>query len=90
MTLDMGFLATVDKIVLLPKDLQLRFQRPFLRSFSLFEKWQQRYLFIQSVEQIKHKTAIMDTIENWPCQLRDETRMPRIIKSVSSCNLIWL
>ena len=64
MTLDMGFLATVDKIAgRLPKDLQF-----LVFSATIPQKLQPfltKYLSNPVIEQIKTKTVIADTIENW-------------------------
>ena len=64
MTLDMGFLATVDKIAgRLPKDLQfLVFSATIPQKLQPFLK---KYLSNPVIEQIKNKTVIADTIENW-------------------------
>ncbi|WP_270524038.1 DEAD/DEAH box helicase [Streptococcus anginosus] len=64
MTLDMGFLETVDKIASsLPKDLQfLVFSATIPQKLQPFLK---RYLSNPVIEQIKTKTVISDTIENW-------------------------
>ena len=64
MTLDLGFLATVDKIAgRLPKDLQfLVFSATIPQKLQPFLK---KYLSNPVIEQIKTKTVIADTIENW-------------------------
>ena len=64
MTLDMGFLATVDKIAgRLPKNLQfLVFSATMPQKLKPFLK---KYLSNPVIEQIKTKTVIADTIENW-------------------------
>ena len=64
MTLDMGFLATADKIAgRLPKDLQfLVFSATIPQKLQPFLK---KYLSNPVIEQIKTKTVIADTIENW-------------------------
>ena len=64
MTLDMGFLETVDKIASsLPKDLQfLVFSATIPQKLQPFLK---KYLSNTVMEQIKTKTVISDTIENW-------------------------
>lgn len=64
MTLDMGFLMTVDKIASsLPKDLQfLVFSATIPQKLQPFLK---KYLSNPVIEQIKTKTVISDTIENW-------------------------
>lgn len=64
MTLDMGFLMTVDKIASsLPKDLQfLVFSATIPQKLQPFLK---KYLSNPVIEKIKTKTVISDTIENW-------------------------
>ena len=64
MTLDMGFLTTVDKIASsLPKKLQfLVFSATIPQKLQPFLK---KYLSNPVMEQIKTKTVISDTIDNW-------------------------
>ena len=64
MTLDMGFLETVDKIAgSLPKDLQFMvFSATIPQKLQPFLK---KYLSNPVMEQIRTKTVISDTIENW-------------------------
>ena len=64
MTLDMGFLTTVDKIASsLPKKLQfLVFSATIPQKLQPFLK---KYLSNPVMEQIKNKTVISDTIDNW-------------------------
>ena len=64
MTLDMGFLTTVDKIASsLPKQLQfLVFSATIPQKLQPFLK---KYLSNPVMEQIKTKTVISDTIDNW-------------------------
>lgn len=64
MTLDMGFLETVDRIAArLPKDLQfLVFSATIPQKLQPFLK---KYLSNPVMEQIKTKTVIADTIDNW-------------------------
>ena len=64
MTLDMGFLETVDRIAArLPKDLQfLVFSATIPQKLQPFLK---KYLSHPVMEQIKTKTVIADTIDNW-------------------------
>ena len=64
MTLDMGFLETVDRIeARLPKDLQfLVFSATIPQKLQPFLK---KYLSNPVMEQIKTKTVIADTIDNW-------------------------
>ncbi|WP_148880999.1 DEAD/DEAH box helicase [Streptococcus sp. Marseille-P7376] len=64
MTLDMGFLETVDRIAArLPKELQfLVFSATIPQKLQPFLK---KYLSSPVMEQIKTKTVIADTIDNW-------------------------
>lgn len=64
MTLDMGFLETVDRIAArLPKDLQfLVFSATIPQKLQPFLK---KYLSNPVMEKIKTKTVIADTIDNW-------------------------
>ena len=64
MTLDMGFLSTVDKIASrLPQQLQfLVFSATIPQKLQPFLK---KYLSNPVMEQIKNKTVISDTIDNW-------------------------
>ena len=64
MTLDMGFLETVDKIAgSLPKDLQFMvFSATIPQKLQPFLK---KYLSNPVMEKIKTKTVISDTIDNW-------------------------
>ena len=64
MTLDMGFLETVDRIAArLPKELQfLVFSATIPQKLQPFLK---KYLSDPVMEQIKTKTVIADTIDNW-------------------------
>ena len=64
MTLDMGFLETIDRIAArLPKDLQfLVFSATIPQKLQPFLK---KYLSNPVMEQIKTKTVIADTIDNW-------------------------
>ena len=64
MTLDMGFLETVDRIAArLPKELQfLVFSATIPQKLQPFLK---KYLSNPVMEQIKTKTVIADTIDNW-------------------------
>ena len=64
MTLDMGFLETVDRIAArLPKDLQfLVFSATIPQKLQPFLR---KYLSNPIMEQIKTKTVIADTIDNW-------------------------
>ena len=64
MTMDMGFLATVDKIAAsLPKEVQiLVFSATIPQKLQPFLK---KYLTNPVMEQIKTSTVIADTIDNW-------------------------
>ena len=64
MTLDMGFLETADRIAArLPKDLQfLVFSATIPQKLQPFLR---KYLSNPVMEQIKTKTVIADTIDNW-------------------------
>lgn len=64
MTLDMGFLETVDRIASsLPKDLQfLVFSATIPQKLQPFLK---KYLTNPVIEQIRTQTVISDTIDNW-------------------------
>ena len=64
MTLDMGFLSTIDKIASrLPQQLQfLVFSATIPQKLQPFLK---KYLSNPVMEQIKTKTVISDTIDNW-------------------------
>lgn len=64
MTLDMGFLETVDKIAgSLPRDLQFMvFSATIPQKLQPFLK---KYLSNPVMEQIRTKTVVSDTIENW-------------------------
>ena len=63
MTLDMGFSSTVDKIASsLPVTIRnFSFSPPFRKIAAFLEK----YLSNPVMEQIKTKTVISDTIDNW-------------------------
>ena len=79
MTLDMGFLETVDKIASsLPKDLQfLVFSATIPQKLQPFLK---RYLSNPVIEQIKTKTVISDTIENWLISTKGRDKNAQIYK----------
>src|SRR3712207_7835512 len=64
MTMDMGFLDTVDKIAsALPKTIQmLVFSATIPQKLQPFLK---KYLTNPVIEQIKTETVIADTIDNW-------------------------
>ena len=77
MTLDMGFLITVDKIASsLPKDLQfLVFSATIPQKLQPFLK---KYLSNPVIEQIKTKTVISDTIDNWLISTKGRERNAQI------------
>ena len=79
MTLDMGFLETVDKIASsLPKDLQfLVFSATIPQKLQPFLK---KYLSTPVIEQIKTKTVISDTIENWLISTKGRDKNAQIYK----------
>ncbi|MBF7076471.1 DEAD/DEAH box helicase [Streptococcus sp. HF-100] len=79
MTLDMGFLETVDKIASsLPKDLQfLVFSATIPQKLQPFLK---KYLSNPVIEQIKTKTVISDTIENWLISTKGRDKNAQIYK----------
>ena len=79
MTLDMGFLVTVDKIASsLPKDLQfLVFSATIPQKLQPFLK---KYLSNPVIEQIKTKTVISDTIENWLISTKGRDKNAQIYK----------
>ena len=79
MTLDMGFLVTVDKIASsLPKDLQfLVFSATIPQKLQPFLK---KYLSNPVIEQIKIKTVISDTIENWLISTKGRDKNAQIYK----------
>lgn len=77
MTLDMGFLETVDKIASsLPKELQfLVFSATIPQKLQPFLK---KYLPNPVIEQIKTKTVISDTIENWLISTKGQDKNAQI------------
>ena len=77
MTLDMGFLETVDKIASsLPKELQfLVFSATIPQKLQPFLK---KYLSNPVIEQIKTKTVISDTIENWLISTKSQDKNAQI------------
>ncbi|WP_151621076.1 DEAD/DEAH box helicase [Streptococcus intermedius] len=77
MTLDMGFLITVDKIASsLPKDLQfLVFSATIPQKLQPFLK---KYLSNPVIEQIKTKTVISGTIDNWLISTKGRDRNAQI------------
>lgn len=79
MTLDMGFLETVDKIAAsLPKRLQfLVFSATIPQKLQPFLK---KYLTNPVIEQIKTRTVISDTIENWLISTKGRDRNEQILE----------
>lgn len=79
MTLDMGFLETVDKIAgSLPKQLQfLVFSATIPQKLQPFLK---KYLSNPVVEQIKTQTVISDTIENWLISTKGRDKNAQILE----------
>ena len=79
MTLDMGFLETVDKIASsLPKELQfLVFSATIPQKLQPFLK---KYLSNPVIEQIKTKTVISDTIENWLISTKGQDKNAQIYR----------
>ncbi|WP_049491940.1 DEAD/DEAH box helicase [Streptococcus constellatus] len=77
MTLDMGFLETVDKIASsLPKELQfLVFSATIPQKLQPFLK---KYLSNPVIEQLKTKTVISDTIENWLISTKGQDKNAQI------------
>lgn len=78
MTLDLGFLNEVDKIAAsLPKDLQfLVFSATIPQKLQPFLK---KYLSNPVIEQIKTKTVIADTIDNWLVSTKGRDRNNQIL-----------
>ncbi|EHJ56280.1 hypothetical protein HMPREF9318_01310 [Streptococcus urinalis FB127-CNA-2] len=81
MTLDMGFLDTVDKMASrLPKDVQmLVFSATIPQKLQPFLK---KYLSNPVVEQIKTKTIISDTIDNWLLSTKGRDKNAQILEVV--------
>ncbi len=79
MTLDMGFLETVDKIASsLPKQLQfLVFSATIPQKLQPFLK---KYLSNPVIEQIKTQTVISDTIENWLISTKGRDKNAQILE----------
>lgn len=79
MTLDMGFLETVDKIAgSLPKDLQfLVFSATIPQKLQPFLR---KYLSNPIIEQIKTRTVISDTIENWLISTKGRDKNAHILE----------
>ncbi|CNE10002.1 DEAD/DEAH box helicase [Streptococcus agalactiae] len=79
MTLDMGFLDTVDKIAgSLPKDVQiLVFSATIPQKFQPFLK---KYLTNPVMEKIKTATVIADTIDNWLLSTKGRDKNAQILE----------
>lgn len=79
MTLDMGFLETVDRIASsLPKNLQfLVFSATIPQKLQPFLK---KYLSNPVIEQIKTHTVISDTIENWLISTKGRDKNAQILE----------
>ncbi|MGT2753518.1 DEAD/DEAH box helicase [Streptococcus ovis] len=79
MTLDMGFLETVDKIASsLPKQLQfLVFSATIPQKLQPFLK---KYLSNPVIEQIKTQTVISDTIANWLISTKGRDKNAQILE----------
>ena len=89
MTMDMGFLATVDKIAAsLPKEVQiLVFSATIPQKLQPFLK---KYLTNPVMEQIKTSTVIADTIDNWLVStIRGATRMDKFLRYLRGCSHTW-
>lgn len=79
MTLDMGFLDTVDKIAaVLPKDVQiLVFSATIPQKLQPFLK---KYLTQPVIEKIQNKTIIADTIDNWLISTKGRDKNSQILQ----------
>ena len=82
MTLDMGFLSTVDKIASrLPQQLQfLVFSATIPQKLQPFLK---KYLSNPVMEQIKTKTVISDTIDNWLVSTKGRDKNEQVFQFLS-------
>ena len=85
MTLDMGFLDTVDKIAgTLPKDVQiLVFSATIPQKLQPFLK---KYLTNQVMEKIKTTTVIADTIDNWLVSTKGRDKNAQILEITKALN----
>lgn len=85
MTLDMGFLDTVDKIATsLPKNVQiLVFSATIPQKLQPFLK---KYLTNPVVEQIKTATVIADTIDNWLISTKGRDKNAQILEIAKTLN----
>lgn len=85
MTMDMGFLETVDKIAAsLPKDVQiLVFSATIPQKLQPFLK---KYLTNPVIEKIKTQTVIADTIDNWLISTKGQNRNEQILNLTKVIN----
>lgn len=85
MTLDMGFLDTVDKIAsTLPKDVQiLVFSATIPQKLQPFLK---KYLANLVMEKIKTTTVIADTIDNWLVSTKGRDKNAQILEITKALN----
>ena len=85
MTLDMGFLDTVDKIAgTLPKDVQiLVFSATIPQKLQPFLK---KYLTNPATEKIKTTTVIADTIDNWLVSTKGRDKNAQILEITKALN----
>lgn len=85
MTLDMGFLDTVDKIAsTLPKDVQiLVFSATIPQKLQPFLK---KYLANPVMEKIKTITVIADTIDNWLVSTKGRDKNAQILEITKALN----
>ena len=85
MTLDMGFLDTVDKIAsTLPKDVQiLVFSATIPQKLQPFLK---KYLANPVMEKIKTTTVIADTIDNWLVSTKGRDKNAQILEITKALN----
>ncbi len=85
MTLDMGFLGTVDKIAgALPKDVQiLVFSATIPQKLQPFLK---KYLTNPVMEKIKTSTVIADTIDNWLVSTKGRDKNAQILEIAKTLN----
>ncbi|MGT2934069.1 DEAD/DEAH box helicase [Streptococcus catagoni] len=85
MTLDMGFLDTVDKIAsALPKAVQIMvFSATIPKKLQPFLK---KYLTNPLIEQIKTSTVIADTIDNWLVSTKGRDKNSQIFSILKAMN----
>lgn len=83
MTMDMGFLSTVDKIAsALPKTIQI-----LVFSATIPQKLQpflRKYLTNPVIEQIKTETVIADTIDNWLLSTKGRDKNEQILATLKA------